>query len=349
MTNLLDRLQSDILGAAPLSDLLRAAMVLAFRLKNQELKDWVDRELNGYPDGSTVPDYRVLPTAAFGTFTNGFQAIQNVAIPLNVFPDDTREQFRFLVMGQGIRELESMLEACVRSDEGTLHSRFPGITTHYLANRVFEGMVCLSAWRTISQAGLAGILDTIRTRLLQLTLELAERYPEAAHFDFTAAAKNPSSAQVGQVVQYTFHGDHTTFNPGSNTTYHTEALTMNEVTIGSVQNSAVNILSDLTHVTQQIGALAGADQSTKDDLIRLVTELQEALKQTPPTHTEEGERLAKRVEAAVGEVSKPKPDAEVVEFSLESMKKAATNLAAVVPMVLPIAMQIVEHIRALPH
>ena len=79
--NLLDSLQSDILSSAPLSDVLRKAKVLAYRLKNQEFKDWVECEANGYRLGSPLPEYRVLPTQCFGTFTNGRATLSNVATP----------------------------------------------------------------------------------------------------------------------------------------------------------------------------------------------------------------------------------------------------------------------------
>jgi hypothetical protein len=44
--------------------------VLAYRLNVPGFKQWVDYELNGYyGEGVEVPDYRILPTESFGTFS----------------------------------------------------------------------------------------------------------------------------------------------------------------------------------------------------------------------------------------------------------------------------------------
>ena len=230
--NTLDSLQDDILSSAPLSNVLRKALVLAYRLKNQEFKEWIDRELNGYPIDAVLPEYRVLSTQCSGTFTNRFRVVSNVAFPVEVFPADIREDFRSLSMRQGIREIESMLDMCQKSKKGTLQSNFAGSTTAFLANRVYEDYACLSAWRSVSCAGLAGILDAIRNRLLMLKLALAEQYPEAAELDFAAPASNPSSEQVAQVFHYHVAGSGHTFQAGTNTQHRAEMLTMNEVTIG---------------------------------------------------------------------------------------------------------------------
>ncbi|HYG89938.1 MAG TPA: hypothetical protein VD978_27210 [Azospirillum sp.] len=43
----------------PISDTLRRCLVLADKLKNNTLKTWVERELNGYAFSDDVPSYRL--------------------------------------------------------------------------------------------------------------------------------------------------------------------------------------------------------------------------------------------------------------------------------------------------
>lgn len=61
MTSLVLELQRDALdksvGAA---NLLRKALVVARKLKVTDLVEWLSYELNGYPDGKEVPEYRKL-------------------------------------------------------------------------------------------------------------------------------------------------------------------------------------------------------------------------------------------------------------------------------------------------
>jgi len=119
------------------------------------------------------------------------------------------------------------------------------------------------------------------------------------------------------------------------------------ITIGAVYSSVLNIQSQLNQVTQQIAALSQVDTDTKQALTELVAQLQEALRQTPPEHAADAELVTKRVDAVVQEAAAAKPDTEVAAANLESLKKAATNLAAVLPAVLPIAMQIIDRVRPL--
>lgn len=119
------------------------------------------------------------------------------------------------------------------------------------------------------------------------------------------------------------------------------------VTIGTVYSSVLNIESQLSHVTQQIGALTQADTETKQALADLVAQLKDTLKDTPPAQADDAAVVSKRVDAVVQEAAAAKPDPDVAAVNLESLKKAATNLAAVLPDVLPIAMQIIDRIRPL--
>lgn len=53
MTTLLQQMQEEATDQeAPLTTLLRRALILGRRLEYQPVSDWAQRELEGYPDGS---------------------------------------------------------------------------------------------------------------------------------------------------------------------------------------------------------------------------------------------------------------------------------------------------------
>lgn len=116
---------------------------------------------------------------------------------------------------------------------------------------------------------------------------------------------------------------------------------------GSFQGSILNIKSQLDNVTQSIGSLPNADTATKEELTKLTTELAELLQRLPPEMAPEGEKVSKRVESLVNEASQPNPDKELVQFNMESLKKAAASIATALPTVLPIVTQIASHIGTL--
>jgi hypothetical protein len=48
--------------------LLRKCIILASQLKNEQLKSWANKELNGYDPDDNLPPYRTLKTLAKGNF-----------------------------------------------------------------------------------------------------------------------------------------------------------------------------------------------------------------------------------------------------------------------------------------
>jgi len=67
----------DIQNAAVSKDtdvatLLRKCKILAVRLGNDEFKNWVDSELNGYESIDNLPEYRILHTISHRHFSGPY-------------------------------------------------------------------------------------------------------------------------------------------------------------------------------------------------------------------------------------------------------------------------------------
>jgi len=108
--SLFDEIQTEILSTASLSTVLRKAKVLAYRLKNQEFKDWIEHELNGYDNVDSLPKYRRISTHSTGDFLNPGWKMKGVPIPPNNIPREIREFINEVNMKQGIKELEALLD-----------------------------------------------------------------------------------------------------------------------------------------------------------------------------------------------------------------------------------------------
>lgn len=109
---------------------------------------------------------------------------------------------------------------------------------------------------------------------------------------------------------------------------------------GNFTGAIVNIKSTLTNVNQQINT-STVESSIQQDLNRLVNELSQALEKIPSDKGEEAEAVAKSAEALINAATEEKPNKTMVEISGEGLKKAAENIADVMPIVLTIAAQIV--------
>jgi ElaB/YqjD/DUF883 family membrane-anchored ribosome-binding protein len=103
---------------------------------------------------------------------------------------------------------------------------------------------------------------------------------------------------------------------------------------------------DIIVGSQALGALSGADQSLRDELQRLIAELEQALQQVPADHAEEAEAVAQAAQDLVDKAAADRPNKTLIQISGEGLKKAAKNLAGVMPAVLTIAAQIISTILA---
>jgi len=123
-----------------------------------------------------------------------------------------------------------------------------------------------------------------------------------------------------------------------------EIIMGDNINISDIQGSNINLKASLTQVDQRINALIGQDVAEQVELKALIKQLFLLLSNAPQGQAEAAEVVVRRVETAVEEAGKAKPDKEVIAFSLDSLKKAATNLAAVIPDILPLASKIASHI-----
>lgn len=116
---------------------------------------------------------------------------------------------------------------------------------------------------------------------------------------------------------------------------------------GDFRGAILNIKSTLNNVSQSVGAMPHGDEQLKAELQRLIAELSAALEKAPPEQAETAQEVAQSAELLVKTAGEEKPSKTLLKISGESLRQAAQNLAAVMPLVLPIATQIVETVRKL--
>ena len=66
--------------SSSLSEALLKTKVFLHEIGKKELIDWINRELNGYPDGAEVPSYRVLESRVMGNLVNAGWSMSGQAL-----------------------------------------------------------------------------------------------------------------------------------------------------------------------------------------------------------------------------------------------------------------------------
>lgn len=116
---------------------------------------------------------------------------------------------------------------------------------------------------------------------------------------------------------------------------------------GNFQGAILNVKSTLNNTTQIISTLSNVPPAEKDELTNLVKQLSEALQQVPVDKAAEAEKVAKRADDLVKEANEQDVDKEIMEDKSKHLLKAAQNVGVVLPVVIPIAQQIVTQLGKL--
>jgi hypothetical protein len=163
-------------GKTDISTVLRKSLVLATKLDHEGFKTWVEKELNGYGPNDELPPYRVLHVQSLGDFVGPFHS---VARGLPIPPKNVPEKFRKVATTMSLTDTVAGLSTLLREREDELIAPWPADLTAVLADKFYEGMNLVRAWRVVPRNLVAGVIDTVRNRLLGFVLEIEKQYPEA--------------------------------------------------------------------------------------------------------------------------------------------------------------------------
>lgn len=233
---LIEQLRNDTLDeSVSLSSALRKSKVLASVLRNDELRRWVNGELDGYPEKNDLPDYRVQRIQSIGTFSGSFgRIVQNATIPTFSLEGALKEFAEMLYIVQGVRELEewttgkdSNIQLLWPAEALALYNR-----EAHRTGMIDSDFALIEARRMLSVAVVKGILDTVRNRLLDFVLQLQEIDPNVIESE-KALADIPKET-VSNVFHYSIYGNNNIVASG-----HQVGQTVTQ----TVQKNDVNTLS----------------------------------------------------------------------------------------------------------
>src|SRR6266536_2696812 len=184
----------------PLAAVLRMAMVLAARLDNQMLRDWADRELNGYPDDAPLPPYRAArPARVLGSFSGPLGLMANdIQIAEPYLDPQLRARSRELKLFEiSFSSPVAAYEELLQGDDDDFQIPWPAGTAQF--THAFQDMTCISVGKRVSRGELVAVLDGVRNRLLSLVLDLEREAPEAG--DVPSSTLPIPQEQIARLVQ----------------------------------------------------------------------------------------------------------------------------------------------------
>jgi hypothetical protein len=203
---LLDDIQSDALSnTVPVTSLLRKVLVLASKLDSNVLEDWVRHELNGYPAAAELPEYRIIELHFKGHFAGPFGArIENAPIaPHLIEKVTTWEDFNKFEARQPITTIDD--SQAVR-EAGVLKVNFDNLAL-VLGGKIFQGYHCVQVWGEVPSMGVIGIVEAVKTRVLDFALALGKKYPIAGEIGGMNVKDETTKKDFQSIVQNTIYGN----------------------------------------------------------------------------------------------------------------------------------------------
>ncbi len=210
-------------GKADLATLLRKCRVLAARLKNDEFKNWVQYELDGYPPDAELPEYRTMNAQSFGNFAGAFgSGLQNAPIPMLCIPKKFHDFINTVEFRDGIGSLQDLVP---HNEGGILQEQWPADLVAIVARNIYRDMTLFHAWKLISPASVIGIIETVRNRILNFVLEIESAAPDAGE---TTSPPALTPEQVGSVFNTYIMGNVGNVASGSSHVEQHATVTINQ-------------------------------------------------------------------------------------------------------------------------
>lgn len=196
---------------ADLASLLLKLRLLASRLESEILEEWVKHEAEGYPKDVEVPGYRKVVVSYRGTFSGPFgSGMKNAPIPSYLIKQFAGEQWVAIEMRESIASVEDLLRNATEG-EGSIGIDASNLIL-LLQGNVYEDYACNEVRGSISPTAVAEIRQAVRSRILELTVQLERSVPEAAEVTFGApdSSLEPNPERVQQISQQVIYGNVTT-------------------------------------------------------------------------------------------------------------------------------------------
>jgi hypothetical protein len=208
---LIDRIIDLLSGDKPnLTEALVKTKVLLYKLGRQDLSEWVNNELNGYPADSPVPEYRVVTATVKGNLVNIAWSMPDQPLPTMHLEKKWRERFVDLKIRESIASIEQL--AAGNTSSGRLTVTIPP-EAHELFEKAIQDFHIQRAWSEIGHGAMTGIVTAVRSRLLDFVLELGGRVRDiATDEDLRRVGAAP---EITKLFNNMVLGDHATVMVGN--------------------------------------------------------------------------------------------------------------------------------------
>lgn len=185
MTSIVLELQRDALNeSVSITSLLRKGRLIAQKLNIPDLVTWVDSELQGYKGDVQVPEYRRVSGEI-----KSWNPYNGMMCPI-IFTGKAPDYLTTRLVAQSVSELTDLLS---RGTGGSLHMPYPEDIGYRLMQ---QSEMPTPPVLIIDRAPLVGILDTVRSMLLDWAVRLEAQGILGEGISFSSDEKEKASKNM---------------------------------------------------------------------------------------------------------------------------------------------------------
>ncbi len=174
---------------------LKRAKVLFSELGNDDLLNWANYEIVGYPNSESLPDYRISMGILMGSYIRGSMSnhikYNNVPLPLGQMPDDIKGNLLSIYFSEGVNALKQLLTNSNKSENQlgkTIPSDFYPLIARYNNDPY---MVIYTAQVVFGSHLISDIISSIENRLLDAFILLEKEFGVLDDLELDATIKTP--------------------------------------------------------------------------------------------------------------------------------------------------------------
>ena len=181
-------------GSIDTQTALKRTKVLLQEFDDERLLEWVNYEIEGYPDDVEVPEYRRISGQSFCSYIKGtmsrFLKYSNVPLSLGNMPENERELFYYANMRESIGALKGTIHEYER--KGTSIGRIiPAEYYPYIAKCNNDmGMVIQSAEIRLNMPQILNIFSKVENKLLDILMYLEKQFGNLDYLDIDVNSKS---------------------------------------------------------------------------------------------------------------------------------------------------------------
>lgn len=194
---------------------LTRSVVIANDICNDEFREWIEKELSGYLETDTIPDYRIVKDTFFKyTGKKGMYLITDSPIPLKEILIEKPAEYWYVNIYDGI----SGIQKFTNDTSGVEAMR----DLTYLAGQVYHenGTQCTAIRQIIPVNAFENVLSKVKSKLLQTLIYLDKEYGSLDELDVDISCKTDEEVKVinNTIINYIYKdisiktGNHNSFN-----------------------------------------------------------------------------------------------------------------------------------------